>query len=87
MIKVHHQISRSANKVVIVSLVIIAILLIFSVRNSSGLGAIILMTATVIYLAWALIFHHLDKSLTLETFLEYVLTALLAVVLLIGFLI
>ena len=32
------------------------------------------------YLAWALLYHKLDKTLTLEVMLEYILTALLAVI-------
>lgn len=44
----------------------------------------ILGLSLVIYLVWALFHHKRDKSLTLPIFLEYLLTAALAVVLLIG---
>ena len=44
----------------------------------------ILIIAIVSYLIWAIIHHRRDKSLTLETFLEYVLTAILALILFLG---
>lgn len=44
----------------------------------------LLIIATVSYLIWAIIHHRRDKSLTLNTFLEYLLTAILALTLLIG---
>ena len=40
-----------------------------------------------LYLIWALIYHKLDKSLTLPIILEYVLTAALVLTLLSGFLV
>ena len=45
---------------------------------------LIVLALIFFYLAWALVYHLLDKSLTLEVTLEYVLTALLAVVVLYG---
>lgn len=45
---------------------------------------LIVLSLIFFYLAWALMYHLLDKSLTLEVTLEYVLTALLAVVVLYG---
>ncbi|MBI2086508.1 hypothetical protein HYT74_04150 [Candidatus Daviesbacteria bacterium] len=47
----------------------------------------ILTAGAIIYLIWALIFHHRDKSLTLAIFLEYVLIAALVLILLMGVLI
>lgn len=85
MIKVTGR--KLLNEVFVVSLVIVAVVLILNARNSSQLELIILVAATAFYLAWALIYHHLDKSLTLDVFMEYVLTALLALILLIGVLI
>ncbi|MBU1032107.1 hypothetical protein KKE03_04290 [Patescibacteria group bacterium] len=38
----------------------------------------------LIYLIWALIHHKRDKSLTLIIFLEYLLTAVLAIILVLG---
>ncbi len=44
----------------------------------------ILIIGVIIYLIWSLIHHKKDKSLTLEIFLEYLLTAILSIVLLMG---
>lgn len=44
----------------------------------------LLGTGILIYLIWALIYHKRNKSLTLPIFLEYLLTALLSVILLLG---
>jgi hypothetical protein len=44
----------------------------------------ILLISILVYLIWALIHHRRDKSLTLEVFIEYLLTGLLALVLLAG---
>lgn len=44
----------------------------------------LLIIAVAFYLAWALVFHIKDKSLTLVTYLEYVLTAALAITIMLG---
>lgn len=44
----------------------------------------ILIISILIYLIWALIHHRRDKSLTLPIFMEYVLTAVLVLALLLG---
>ncbi len=44
----------------------------------------ILLIAIVLYLTWAIWHHRRDKSLTLEVFIEYLLTAVLSLVLLLG---
>lgn len=44
----------------------------------------ILLVAVGLYLVWALIHHRHDKSLTLPIFIEYVLTAALGLILLLG---
>lgn len=44
----------------------------------------ILIIGILIYLVWALVHHKRDKSLTLGIFVEYLLTAVLALILLIG---
>lgn len=43
-----------------------------------------LSLAVIVYLVWALIYHRIDKSLTWIVFLEYLLTALLSLVLFAG---
>lgn len=47
----------------------------------------ILLGGILVYLVWAFIFHKRDKSLTLTIYLEYLLTAVLVLILLIGVLI
>ncbi len=47
-------------------------------------GIKILAVGILIYLVWALIHHKRDKSLTFAVFMEYLLTALLSIVLLTG---
>ena len=47
----------------------------------------ILAIGVIIYLVWALTFHKSDKSLTLVIYLEYLLTAALVLILLMGVLI
>lgn len=44
----------------------------------------VLIIAVLAYLIWALIHHYRDKSLTLSIFIEYLLTAALALILLMG---
>ncbi len=44
----------------------------------------IMVFACLLYLIWALIYHKKDKSLTYVTILEYVLTAVLVLMLLTG---
>lgn len=44
----------------------------------------ILTIGVIIYLIWALMHHKRDKSLTLPIFLEYLLTAVLSLILLTG---
>lgn len=43
-----------------------------------------LALAVLIYLIWAIIYHKKDKSLTFEVLVEYLLTAVLVLVLLMG---
>lgn len=44
----------------------------------------VLIIGILVYLVWALIHHRRDKSLTLPIFIEYVLTAAFALILLLG---
>lgn len=48
---------------------------------------LLVLCLTFFYLTWALLYHKLDKTLTLEVMLEYILTALLALVVAYGALI
>lgn len=44
----------------------------------------ILAIGILIYFVWALIYHKRDKSLTLPIFLEYLLTAVLVLIVVLG---
>ena len=44
----------------------------------------ILIIGVLIYIVWSLIHHKKDKSLTFPIFIEYLLTAVLALVLITG---
>lgn len=44
----------------------------------------LIIFAAIVYLIWALYHHRKDKSLTLPIFLEYVLTAVLVLILIAG---
>lgn len=75
---------KLTNNIFFVVLTLASIYLIFKNRNSTNLLLYIMLGASSIYLAWALIYHKIDKSLTLPIFLEYLLTAVLVLVLLLG---
>lgn len=82
MIKLQKRLVLS--RVLLAVLVLSALILILKVRFSPQLELTILVSATILYLAWALAYHHFDKSLTLDVFMEYVLIAILALILLLG---
>ena len=44
----------------------------------------VLVVSAICYVVIALTHHHLDKSLTLETFIEYILIALLIIIIVQG---
>lgn len=64
---------------------ILLIPLLMLYRNSFVSTFSLLITAALIYLIWAYLYHHLDKSLNSMIILEYVLTALLVIIILTGF--
>ena len=72
------------NNIFFLVLTLASIFLIFKNRNSPNLLIYIMLGVASIYLAWAAVFHKIDKSLTLPIFLEYLLTALLSIILLTG---
>lgn len=67
-----------------VSLVIIG--LSFLLRGDPQIQLNLLIMAVFLYLSFSFIHHFLDKSLTLEVIIEYILIAWLSIVLLIGLL-
>ena len=72
------------NLIVILSVGLFSILGLLKFSTIPQVQFLIILSLIFFYLAWALSYHLLDKSLTLEVTLEYVLTALLAVVVLYG---
>lgn len=70
----------------LVFLSIIAVLIMIKFRGSY-VQFLTLSSLTIAYLIWALTFHYMDKSLKLEIMLEYVLTALLVLIVFYGVLI
>lgn len=84
------SLTRNLHKHGIFILFSLTILALFGVIKFYGLPLVqfqILIALSIVYLGWALIYHGFDKSLTLEVVVEYVLTALLAVIILYGILI
>jgi len=63
---------------------VFTIIAVFRLQGLPLMQFVSLSTLVFFYLIWALIFHHFDKSLKLEVMIEYILTALLALVILYG---
>lgn len=78
---------KKINNILIVLGTALAVLIVFKFKNHPYLSAYTVIAASLIYLLWALIYHKIDKSLTLAVIFEYVLTALLVLILLSGFLV
>jgi hypothetical protein len=66
---------------------ILAVLGMLFFRNNSNIQLLIITTLVFGYLAWALNYHRLDKSLNLDVMLEYILTALLVLIIFYGILV
>jgi len=75
---------KITNTIFFLSLILGSIFLIIKNKDSQDLPIFIIFGASVIYLTWALIFHKIDKSLTLGILIEYLLTAMLGLILLMG---
>ena len=75
------------NTIFFIVLVIASFYLIYKSRNSNSLFLYTILGVATIYLGWAAIFHKIDKSLTLPIFLEYLLTAVLVLILLLAVLV
>ncbi len=60
------------------------IILSFIFRSKTTIQLELIFSVTVIYMSLALIYHYFDKSLTLETIIEYILIAVLVIVIFIG---
>ncbi len=72
------------NKGFIVSLTLVTIIWIWKLSFFPILQLRTLVIAAIAYLVWAFMYHYMDKSLTLSIFIEYLLTAVLAIILLTG---
>ncbi len=63
---------------------VIFLVFIFLLRDQPKMQFEVVVGAAISYVTVALLHHHIDKSLTLETFIEYILIAALAIVILQG---
>lgn len=72
------------NTLFILGMTSVGLILIVMQPHKTSLKLSTLSLAAIIYLSWALIYHKIDKSLTWIVFLEYLLTALLVLVVLWG---
>ena len=57
---------------------------VFRLQGTPMLQFFVLVVLISFYLFWATLYHFFDKSLKLEIMIEYILTALLALVILYG---
>ncbi len=71
---------------ILVLLAVLSAVLIFKLPNLIINQLSVLVVLILGYLVWALLHHLHDKSLTLEVILEYILTAALVLVILLGYL-
>jgi len=71
---------------ILLATVLVAAIAIFKLADQPNLQAGILTGIVFIYLAWAIFYHHIDKSIRLEIIIEYVLTAALALTFMYGIL-
>ena len=72
------------NIIVLVMAATLSLVAVFKLQGFPSLQFSIFSALIVFYLFWAIFYHHYDKSLKLEVVLEYILTALLALVILYG---
>lgn len=63
-----------------------SLVLILKLQYLPQVQFLVVTVLVMFYLMWALVHHFADKTLTLEVMIEYVLTALLALVVLYGIL-
>ncbi len=65
-------------------LAIIFLGLLYLFRSNSLYQVELIIASSIAYITIALLHHHLDKSLTLEIIIEYILIAILVVIILQG---
>lgn len=76
--------AHSHNFLIVTAAVSIALIFFFRFQGMPAVQFSILALLVGFYLAWATTFHFYDKSFKLEVMVEYVLTALLTLVILYG---
>jgi hypothetical protein len=64
----------------IIILSVLSTILVLKLQSFPQVQFLIVTALIFFYLTWALFYHFKDKSLSLEVMLEYILTALLALV-------
>lgn len=67
-----------------IPLVLVFLAVMFYFKDSQKIQLEIIIASAIIYVAMALAHHHFDKSLTFEIIVEYILLALLVIILLSG---
>jgi hypothetical protein len=65
---------------------VVGLILLVKYNNLPQIQFLIATTLIMLYLLWAILHHHSDKTLSFEVVIEYVLTALLSLVILYGIL-
>lgn len=71
-------------RLLLVSLLGLFSVLILKQKNAPFIQLCLILAAISLYLIWAFIYHYKDKSLTLGIYLEYLLTAALALIVMLG---
>lgn len=66
--------------VFIIVLALIALVGVLKLKDFPQIQFLIITLLIFFYLAWALLYHLKDRSLSLEVMLEYILTALLGLI-------
>ncbi len=77
-------ITKHSFNFVYLSLALIFLAVMFYFKDDSKIQIQIVVASAIVYVATALCTHHFDKSLTFEIIVEYILLALLVLVLLSG---
>ncbi len=63
---------------------VVCVIALFKFQDLARHPFYVMLSACFLYLIWALVYHKFDKSLTLNIYLEYLLTAALVLVLMTG---
>ena len=72
------------NFLIIFGPALLVLITVLKTTTLPGVQFLLILSLIFFYLSWALVYHFIDKSLNLEVILEYILTALLSIVVLYG---